>query len=63
MSEFIVLGLIPGTHLQITFLLWIVLVIVMSVTSLVWLGHRLHVFRNWIITVSLLLLTRRQIQA
>jgi len=54
MSELIVLGLIPGTHLQITFIFWIALVILVAVLSLVWLAHRLHVFRNWLITVRLL---------
>jgi hypothetical protein len=59
MSDFIVLGLIPGTQLQITFVLWIFLVASLSIGVLVWLGHRLHIFREWIITITLLLLTRR----
>jgi hypothetical protein len=59
MSEFIVLGLIPGTQLQITFILWLLVVIALIVASLVWLGHRTHVFRNWLITLNLLLLTRQ----
>lgn len=63
MSELIVLGLIPGTHLQITFFLWILLIAILSVGSLIWLGHRLHIFRNWVITAYFLLLTRRQLQA
>lgn len=63
MSDLIVLGLIPGTQLQITFILWIILVSSLSIGSLIWLGHQLHIFRNWIITVSLLILTRRPIQA
>ena len=63
MSELIVLGLIPGTHLQITFIFWIALVILVAVLSLVWLAHRLHVFRNWLITVRLLMLTRRPVRA
>lgn len=63
MSELIVLGLIPGTHVQITFLLWIVAVSVTLFAILVWVMHRMHVFRDWIITVAFLLLTRRQIPA
>lgn len=63
MSDLIVLGLIPGTQLQITFILWIFLVSSLSIGMLVWIGHRLHIFRNWIITVSLLILTRRPLQA
>ncbi len=63
MSDLIVLGLIPGTHLQITFIFWIILVSSATVGSLIWIAHRLHVFRNWIITISLLLLTKRQLPA
>ena len=59
MSEFIVLGLIPGTQLQITFHFWIVLVLLCTALALVWLGHRAHVFRDWIITLSFVVLTRR----
>ncbi|HEU4914643.1 MAG TPA: hypothetical protein VFT16_04565 [Candidatus Saccharimonadales bacterium] len=59
MSDFIVLGLVPGTHLQITFILWIVLVLFLGAGMLVWIGHRLHVFSGWIITISLLVLTHR----
>jgi hypothetical protein len=58
MSELIVLGLIPGTQMQITFVLWIILTIALGVGLLVWLAHRRHAFRNWVITISLLMLTK-----
>jgi hypothetical protein len=61
MSELIVLGLIPGTQIQITFILWALLMVGLVVACLVWLGHRTHAFRDWIITVRLLLLTRQQL--
>ncbi len=63
MSDLIVLGLIPGTQIQITFLLWIVSVSITTFAMLIWIGHRLHIFRDWLIVASLYLLTRRQIQA
>jgi hypothetical protein len=59
MHELIVLGLIPGTTLQITFLLWLFAVVALAATALVWLGHRTHIFRDWLITLSLLRMTRK----
>lgn len=58
MSEFIVLGQIPGTQIQITFVFWVVLMLALSALSLIWIGHRVHAFRNWLITLSLFLATR-----
>lgn len=61
MSELIVLGLIPGTHIQITFVLWIMLVGSLLIGLLVSIARRTHTLRNWIITLSLLHLTRQSI--
>jgi len=58
MSELIVLGLIPGTKIQITFVLWIMLTIALVIGLLVRLGHRRSAFRNWFISISLLILTK-----
>lgn len=63
MSDFIVLGLIPGTHLQITFIFWVVVVSLGGAGSLAWIAHRLHIFRNALITITLLALTKRQMRA
>lgn len=63
MSEFIVLGLIPGTQIQITFLLWVIFVITLGVATLVWLAHRARLMSTWIVTLSLFALTRRKFQA
>jgi hypothetical protein len=63
MSEFIVLGLIPGTHIQITFVLWIIFVSVLSGTLLVWLAHRARLVSTWVVAISLFVLTRRKLQA
>jgi hypothetical protein len=59
MSELIVLGLIPGTHIQITFILWILLVIGIVVAGIVSIARRRHIFRNWIISIRLLMLMRQ----
>lgn len=60
MSEFLVLGLIPGTHFQITFVLWLL----GATLLLLWVGvhfaRRAHLFRNWLITTVLIVITRRQ---
>lgn len=58
MSEFIVLGQIPGTHIQITFVFWVILMLALFIASLVWTAHRTHAFRNWLIALSLFLVTR-----
>lgn len=61
MSELIVLGLIPGTHLQISFVLWLLLVVGLLTTHFVRVARRLHLMRNWIISLRMVLLTRRKI--
>jgi DMSO reductase anchor subunit len=58
MSELIVLGLIPGTQIQITFILWVLLTAGLLASMLEWLGHRRRAFRSWLITLSLLTITR-----
>jgi hypothetical protein len=63
MHELIVLGLVPGTHIQITFFLWIVLVVSVVAGVLIWAGHRTHLFRNWIIAITFAVLIRRQMPA
>jgi hypothetical protein len=59
MSELIVLGLIPGTHIQITFILWVLLVTFIVVSGIISIARRTHVLRNWIISVRLLMLMRQ----
>lgn len=61
MSEFIVLGLIPGTQIQITFIFWSLLVIILLTVSLVRIARRTHILRTWVISLSLLILTRQTI--
>lgn len=59
MSELIVLGLIPGTQIQITFVFWLLVVAAMAVTAVVTIVRRTHILRNWFISVRLLLLMRQ----
>jgi hypothetical protein len=60
MSSFLVLGLIPGTPIQITFLLWIIGVIAAIVGVGIWFGRRTHLFRNYYVTAILVLTMRRE---
>jgi hypothetical protein len=59
MSEFIVLGLIPGTQIQITFFLWLAVVLPLIVFVCAHLIGRTHRFRSAIITLYLLVLSRK----
>jgi hypothetical protein len=61
MSELIVLGLIPGTKIQITFILWVLLVVGILASSVISFIHRTHFLRNWVIGISFLLLSRQTI--
>lgn len=58
MSEFIVLGIIPGTSLQINFAIWIALTIMLVAGMVLWVGYRTHVFRNWLIAITIFSLTK-----
>ncbi|HKR81577.1 MAG TPA: hypothetical protein VJR27_01095 [Candidatus Saccharimonadales bacterium] len=60
MSSFLVLGLIPGTPIQITFVLWLIGVIAALVSFGVWFGHRTHLFRNYVVTALLVMTVRRE---
>ncbi len=63
MQDFIVNGLVPGTNIQITFFGWMIISSVMffSVISF-WILLRLHVLRNWLIIMSVILSTRRRLK-
>ncbi len=50
-QNFIVLGLVPGTQLQITFLAWLILSAGLLFAVVVWIIHRLHLVRNWLIAI------------
>jgi len=60
MSDFLVLGLIPGTPIQITFVLWAVGVIGALIGAGIWFGQRRHLFRDWLIVTVLVVATRQE---
>lgn len=49
MSEFIVLGLIPGTHLQISFLLWEFAICSVLVFLIARAMHRAQIIQGFVI--------------
>ncbi len=60
MSDFLILGLIPGTPIQITFILWIIGVIAALAGFGVWFGKRRHLFRNLAIMTVFVMATHRE---
>ena len=59
MSELIVLGLVPGTQIQITFIFWLLVVMVLVISGMVTLVRRTHILRDWFISIRLLILMRQ----
>lgn len=59
MWEFIFLGLIPGTQIEVTFFLWMIATMTLGVALLAWLEHRTRFIRSYIISIRLLLLTKK----
>jgi len=57
--ELIVLGLIPGTHLQISFSFWITLLSILGSICGILLSYRTHRFRAWYISLNLLWMSRK----
>lgn len=60
MSDFIVLGLIPGTQLQITFLAWLLAACAISGVLIFRAGTRAKLFQAWIIAISIMAETQRR---
>lgn len=63
MYEFIVLGLIPGTSIELTFAFWLSLASALLAVVAARMLHLGLLARNGIITLRLFLATRRQHQA
>lgn len=59
MSEFIVLGLIPGTHAQITFAIWLIVASLIAATVILRASLRTRVFQAWVIATSLMIAVQR----
>lgn len=64
MDDIIVLGLIPGTHIQITFVAWLLVASTLSVALLLRAGTRARakLFQAWIIATSIMVETQRRDQ-
>ncbi len=62
MSDFIVLGLVPGTHLQITFLVWLLAASTISGVLIFRAGTRAKLFQAWIIAITIMTETQRRQQ-
>ncbi len=60
MSEFFILGLVPGTNIQITFLPWLIMAGGLFVTAGLWVGHRARLFTKWVVITMLIVATRRR---
>jgi len=62
MYDIIVLGLIPGTQIQITFFVWLFVAASALIVITGWRAHRARLATIWLVTLSLLLVTRRSPQ-
>jgi len=63
MQDFIVNGIVPGTNIQITFFGWMIIssVVMISIISL-WIMLRLHILRDWLIVMSVMVSTHRRLK-
>jgi hypothetical protein len=59
MQNLIVLGLVPGTHIQITFGLWMLCAVILGTLLGIFIMHRLHVMRSWVVAGVLAVTNRR----
>lgn len=63
MWNFIILGLIPGTHIQISFMLWIDLIVLLSMLAVFWLFTKSRLFHDWFISTILYLTLHQKMKA
>ncbi len=62
MSSLIVLGLIPGTHIQITFLLWSIVAGGLAAYIIARQSYRTETFRAYMVATYITVAVRREIQ-
>lgn len=60
MSEFIVLGLIPGTSLQISFAVWVIIALFIAGYTIMRANYRAKFFQAWVIATSIMIETQRR---
>jgi len=60
MDEIIVLGLIPGTHIQITFVAWLIAASALLAVVVLRASYRTKLFQAWVIATSILMQVQRR---
>lgn len=59
MQELVVLGLIPGTNIQITFIMWLLAIMLGFGFFIAHIAKKRHLVQNTLVTVALIHQTRR----
>jgi len=60
MSEFIVLGLIPGTQVQINFAIWTLVASILIGVYVARINARTRAVQGWLVATSIVVQTQRQ---
>lgn len=60
MDEIIVLGLIPGTQIQITFVAWLIAASILLAVVILRASSRTKIFQAWVIATSILVQVQRR---
>jgi hypothetical protein len=60
MSEFIVLGLVPGTQIQITFMAWLIIAFGLFGFWIARLNQRTLAFQGWVIASYIAIKTQQR---
>jgi hypothetical protein len=60
LDEFIVLGLVPGTRLQITFDTWLVILSSLASILLLWRSYRTELLQRLVIVGGVVVFTHRR---
>jgi flagellar biosynthesis protein FliR len=53
MQNLIILGLVPGTHIQINFFIWAYAVLILIGLINLWIAYRTRLIKSWIISTFL----------
>lgn len=53
MQDLIILGLVPGTHIQINFVIWLYSVAILTALANFWLAYRTRLVKSLIVTTFL----------
>jgi hypothetical protein len=59
LDEIIVLGLIPGTHLQITFELWLTILVSLPLGASVWRSYKKQILQKWVVVGAVIIMMRQ----